>query len=106
MYPAYSAKKAAVNQLTVSLAVTYADRGIRANAVLPGVIDTPMVARGLDDGLSDDERRARRDAMSPTGRMGTPWDVARAALFLASDAAAYINGVCLPVDGGLSARCG
>lgn len=48
--------------------------------------------------------RARRDAMSPTGRSGTPWDVANAALFLASDDAAYVNGVCLPVDGGLAAR--
>jgi NAD(P)-dependent dehydrogenase (short-subunit alcohol dehydrogenase family) len=48
---------------------------------------------------------AARDAMSPTGRMGTPWDVANAALFLASDDAAYINGVTLPVDGGLTVRC-
>ncbi|WP_088289978.1 SDR family NAD(P)-dependent oxidoreductase [Kineosporia sp. A_224] len=106
VYPVYSATKAAVNQLTVSLALTYAGRGIRANAVLPGLIDTPLTAGFGAEGLTAEQARARRDALSPTGRMGTPWDVARAALFLASDDAAYVNGVCLPVDGGLSARCG
>lgn len=102
-YPAYMAGKAALNQLTVALALTHARDGIRANAVLPGYIDTPLVGRQLH--TADPERaRAERDALSPTGRMGSPWDVANAALFLASDAAAYVNGVCLPVDGGLSAR--
>jgi NAD(P)-dependent dehydrogenase (short-subunit alcohol dehydrogenase family) len=103
VYPAYSAAKAAVNQLTVSLALTYADRGLRANAVLPGLIDTPLIAGGL---ARDPHERAARHARSPTGRMGTPEDVANVAVFLASDRAAYVNGVCLPVDGGLSARCG
>jgi NAD(P)-dependent dehydrogenase (short-subunit alcohol dehydrogenase family) len=103
VYPAYSAAKAAVNQLTVSLALTYAKRGIRVNAILPGLIDTPLVARDLVDGPAD---LAARHARSPTGRMGSPWDVANAAVFLASDRAAYINGVCLPVDGGLAARAG
>jgi NAD(P)-dependent dehydrogenase (short-subunit alcohol dehydrogenase family) len=104
-YPAYMAAKAAVNQLTVSLALTHARHGIRVNAVLPGLIDTPLVERQLhtDPGRAA-EARARRDDASPTGRMGTPWDVANAAVFLASDDAAYVNGVCLPVDGGLSAR--
>ena len=97
VYPAYAAAKAGVNQLTVSLALAYADRGIRANAVLPGLIDTPLV------GEAD---TAARHAASPTGRMGSPWDVAEAALFLASDRAAYVNGVLLPVDGGLAMRCG
>lgn len=105
VYPAYSATKAALNQLTTSIALTYAHQGIRANAILPGLIDTPLVARQI---VGDDESVERvvreRDAMSPTGRMGTPWDVANAAAFLASDEAAYINGVCLPVDGGLAAR--
>ena len=102
VYPAYSAAKAGVNQLTVSLALTYARRGLRANAILPGLIDTPH-ASGLGAGGPDSA--AARHARSPTGRMGSPEDVANAAVFLASDRAAYINGVCLPVDGGLAARC-
>jgi NAD(P)-dependent dehydrogenase (short-subunit alcohol dehydrogenase family) len=103
VYPAYSAAKAGVNQLTVSLALTYAARGIRANAILPGLIDTPLVRGEL---AGDAAALAARHARSPTGRMGSPYDVANAAVFLASDRAAYINGVCLPVDGGLAARCG
>ena len=104
-YPAYMAAKAAVNQLTVSLALTHARDGIRVNAILPGLIDTPLVGQQLHtDPAHAAEARARRDEASPTGRMGTPWDVANAAVFLASDDAAYVNGVCLPVDGGLSAR--
>jgi NAD(P)-dependent dehydrogenase (short-subunit alcohol dehydrogenase family) len=65
-----------------------------------GTIDTPLAAH-----LARGEAGARDEA-SPTGRSGTPWDVAHAAAFLASDEAAYVNAVCLPVDGGLSARCG
>jgi len=106
-YPAYMAAKAAVNQLTVALALTHARDGIRVNAVLPGLIDTPLVGQQLYTGAGDlDDARARRHEASPTGQMGTPWDVAHAAVFLASDDAAYINGVCLPVDGGLRAKCG
>jgi NAD(P)-dependent dehydrogenase (short-subunit alcohol dehydrogenase family) len=102
-YPSYMAAKAAVDQLTVSVALTYAAQGIRANAVLPGLIDTPLVG---DQIAADAEAaRAERARRSPTGRCGSPWDVARASVFLASDDAAYINGVCLPVDGGLTARC-
>jgi NAD(P)-dependent dehydrogenase (short-subunit alcohol dehydrogenase family) len=103
VYPAYNAAKAGVNQLTVSIALTYADRGIRANAILPGLIDTPLVGARLTTGPA---ALAARHARSPTGRMGSPHDVANAAVFLASDRAAYVNGVCLPVDGGLAARCG
>ncbi|MFD7008457.1 SDR family NAD(P)-dependent oxidoreductase [Rhodococcus jostii] len=105
-YPSYAATKAAVNQLTLALALEYAARGIRANAILPGLINTPLVAQQLVDGDKEAAHAAlaARDAASPTGRMGTPWDVANAAVFLASDDAAYINGVCLPVDGGLSVR--
>lgn len=100
-YPAYSAAKAALNQLTVSVALEYASRGIRANAILPGLIDTPLVGNQL---AITAEEIAARHALSPTGRMGSPWDVANAAVFLASDRAAYINGVCLQVDGGLGGR--
>ena len=101
-YPAYMAGKAALDQLTVSIALSYARRGIRANSILPGLIDTPLVGSQLH--LRDRARaRVERDEASPTGKMGSPWDVANAAVFLASDDAAYINGVCLPVDGGLAA---
>jgi NAD(P)-dependent dehydrogenase (short-subunit alcohol dehydrogenase family) len=102
VYPVYSAAKAGLNQLTVSLALTYAADGIRVNAVLPGLIETPMVTAQV---TSDPAALAARHALSPTGRMGSPRDVANASVFLASDRAAYVNGVCLPVDGGLSARC-
>lgn len=102
VYPVYSAAKAGVNQLTVSLALTYARDGLRANAIMPGLIETPMVSRQV---TSDPAALAARHALSPTGRMGRPQDVADAAVFLASDRAAYINGVCLPVDGGWSASC-
>jgi NAD(P)-dependent dehydrogenase (short-subunit alcohol dehydrogenase family) len=101
-YPSYASSKAGLNQLTVSLASTYADRGIRANALLPGLIETPLVTSQI---TGDAEALARRHASSPTGRMGRPEDVAHAAVFLASDLAAYVNGVCLPIDGGLAVRC-
>lgn len=105
VYPAYNAAKAGVNQLTVSIALTYAARGIRANAVAPGLIDTPLVGQQIVEDPTDLEAKlAARHAASPTGRMGSPWDVAEAALFLMSDRAAYINGVVLPIDGGLAAR--
>jgi NAD(P)-dependent dehydrogenase (short-subunit alcohol dehydrogenase family) len=103
-YPAYAAAKAAVNQLTRSLAVQYADRGIRVNAILAGLIDTPLVYRQLSGGRAAADVRAERAALSPTGAMGSPYDIAHAALFLASDEAAYITGTLLPVDGGLHVR--
>ena len=103
-YLAYATSKAAVNQLTQSVALEYAARGIRCNAVLPGLIDTPLVQASLAGAYDGDPEtvRATRDASSPTGRMGDAWDVARASLFLASDESSYVNGHLLVVDGGLS----
>ncbi|OJY76158.1 MAG: 3-oxoacyl-ACP reductase [Rhodospirillales bacterium 70-18] len=108
-YPYYSyyASKAALNQFTKALAVQYARHGIRANTIMPGLMKTPMVEKQIVGQHGDAaEMQRARDAMSPMGRQGDAWDVARAAAFLASDDAAYITGVCLPVDGGLSCLAG
>lgn len=102
-YFGYLTAKAGLNQFTRAIAVRYASSGIRANAVLPGVIDTPLVEQQLGGQFADaGEMRQKRNAASPMGRMGDAWDVAYASLFLASDEAKYITGVCLPVDGGKS----
>jgi len=104
-YAAYYAAKAAVNNFTMGLALQYAKDGIRANAVMPGLMNTPLIHQQISGQYKDAEDMVRaRDAACPMGRMGTAWDVARAALFLASDEAAYITGVSLPVDGGLTCR--
>ena len=104
-YFAYYATKAGVNQATVGLALQYAAKNIRVNAILPGFMDTPLVQQQIAGQYADTaEMMAKRNAACPMGRMGTAWDVANAALFLASDEAQYITGVCLPVDGGVSAR--
>lgn len=104
-YPAYYAGKAAVNHLTASIALEYARRGIRANAIMPGMMNTPHIRQNIvGQYASEAEMVAKRDAMCPMGRMGTGWDVARAAAFLASDEADYITGQCLAVDGGISIR--
>ena len=102
----YGASKAAMNSLVKSMAIENAGYGIRVNAILPGLMDTPMAIerRAREQNVAREEVRAGRDRMVPLLRkMGTGWDVARAAAFLASDDASYITGVCLPVDGGLSA---
>jgi NAD(P)-dependent dehydrogenase (short-subunit alcohol dehydrogenase family) len=102
-YFAYYAAKAAVNQATVALAMQYARQGIRANCIMPGLIDTPLIYRQISGQYaSTEEMVAARSAAVPLGRMGTAWDVANAAVFLASDEAQFITGVCLPVDGGQS----
>jgi meso-butanediol dehydrogenase/(S,S)-butanediol dehydrogenase/diacetyl reductase len=90
---AYSASKSAVIQFSRMLAKNYAPLGVRVNCICPGVIDTPMM-HGRDLSLYLER--------IPAGRTGTPADVARAALFLCSDYASYINGAVLPVDGGAS----
>ncbi|CAH1692793.1 3-oxoacyl-ACP reductase [Hyphomicrobiales bacterium] len=102
-YFSYMAAKSGVNQFTRGLAVQYASQGIRANAILPGVMDTPLIYKQIAGNFADrEEMLRRRNAASPMGRMGDAWDVAQAAVFLASDEADYITGVCLPVDGGKS----
>lgn len=102
-YFAYYATKAAVNQATVALALQYAPHGIRANAILPGLIDTPLIYNQISGQYgSVDEMVAARNRLVPLGRMGEAWDVAHAAVFLASDEAKFVTGVCLPVDGGQS----
>lgn len=103
----YAASKAAINQLTVTVALEHAAQGIRCNAILPGLMNTPMIVEPYRASFgSVDEMIAKRDAMCPTGKMGDAWDVAHAACFLASDEAKYITGVLLPVDGGFTARAG
>jgi NAD(P)-dependent dehydrogenase (short-subunit alcohol dehydrogenase family) len=102
-YFAYYATKAAVNQATVALAMQYARQGIRANCIMPGLIDTPLIYRQISGQYASvEEMVAARNAAVPVGRMGTAWDIANAAVFLASDEAQFITGVCLPVDGGQS----
>ncbi|PVE21787.1 3-oxoacyl-ACP reductase [Microvirga sp. KLBC 81] len=102
-YFAYYATKAAVNQATVALAMQYARQGIRANCIMPGLIDTPLIYKQISaQYASVEEMVAARNAAVPMGRMGTAWDIADAAVFLASDEARFITGVCLPVDGGQS----
>ncbi|HRO81469.1 MAG TPA: SDR family NAD(P)-dependent oxidoreductase, partial [Alicycliphilus denitrificans] len=100
---AYKTSKGAVNTFTQHLAYENAAHGVRANAILPGLIDTPMAIerRAQERGVSREVVRAEREAMVPMKRMGSAWDVAHAAVFLASDEARYITGVLLPVDGGL-----
>lgn len=102
-YFSYYASKSAVNHMTRALAVRYAPHGIRANAILPGVMNTPLIHKQISGQFQNtDEMIRARNAASPMGRMGDAWDVAYAALFLASDEAKYVTGVCLPVDGGKS----
>ncbi len=106
---AYKASKAALNAYTQSLAIGNAKYGIRANVIMPGLMNTPMAIDGIAAATGVDKQTLieQRDAMVPLrGKMGTAWDVAHAALFLASDESGFITGVALPVDGGQSARIG
>jgi len=106
-YTSYAASKAAVLQFTKSLALQYAGKGIRANVILPGLMDTPMIVEPLKDAYGEggvEKMIAARNEQCPLGRMGDAWDVAYAALFLASDEAKYITAVELLVDGGLTAK--
>lgn len=108
-YATYYASKAAMNQLTKSVAVEYAPKGVRVNCVLPGLMKTPMVEKST--GLAGEYAKGDveemwkvRDSQVPMGHMGDAWDVANAALFLVSDDANYITGVELLVDGGITLK--
>tara|TARA_R110000787_G_scaffold38793_34_gene97591 strand:- start:2869 stop:3735 length:867 start_codon:yes stop_codon:yes gene_type:complete len=109
----YSATKGAMIQFTKNIALQHARAGIRANCVLPGYIDTPFILREVNGRPSytykgyetAEEYRAARNAIIPSGRMGTGFDVAYASLFLASDEATHITGIELTVDGGVTATC-
>ena len=108
-YVAYKATKAAMVSFTEQLAYQNASYGIRANVILPGLMNTPMAVdtRAREFKKTRAEIEAQRDAQVPLRKkMGTGWDVANAALFLASDEANFITGVTLPVDGGASVRRG
>jgi len=100
----YGATKAAMNQMTKYAAMEYAARGVRANTVLPGMIDTPRIARVAGEWSPEgfDAARRKRDALCPMGRTGTPWEIAYAIAFLLSDEARYITATELVVDGGLT----
>ena len=108
-YVSYAASKAAMNQMTRTTAVEYAARHIRVNAILPGLMKTPMVehSAGIAASYANGDVEAMwraRDAQVPMGHMGDAWDVANAALFLASDESKYVTGIELVVDGGVTLK--
>jgi len=96
---AYSASKTAIDGMTRAMAVELSGKGIRVNSIAPGFIYSEMTAKALD---SDPERKAKVFGRTPMGTMGQPMDIGEAAYFLASDAAKFITGIVLPVDGGNS----
>ena len=109
-YVSYSASKAAVLGLSRSVSLQYAKQGIRSNVLMPGLMDTPMVqqpsislAKGYQT-ASLEELSVKRNQQCPMGHMGDAWDVAGAALWLASDESKYVTAAEIVVDGGLSAR--
>ena len=107
-YVSYSATKGGVLQLTQSVALEYAEKGVRVNSILPGLMNTPMIVEPLKGVYADgdvDKMIEMRNEQVPMKTMGDAWDVAHAALFLASDEARYITGTQLVVDGGLTCKC-
>ncbi|PTM40967.1 SDR family oxidoreductase [Bosea sp. 124] len=104
-YISYYASKAAVNHFTRAIAMQYAEKGIRANTVLPGLMDTPHIYEAMKAHYTDfTEMQRKRAEVTPMKRMGDGWDIAHAALFLASDESKYITGIDLCVDGGLHCK--
>jgi NAD(P)-dependent dehydrogenase (short-subunit alcohol dehydrogenase family) len=98
---AYTASKGAVIALTKSLAVQFAPRGVRSNAICPGPIETPLLTEWL---LADPEAKRVRLARNPSGRFGKPEDIVNAGIFLASDESAWTNGAVLVLDGGITSN--
>jgi NAD(P)-dependent dehydrogenase (short-subunit alcohol dehydrogenase family) len=96
---AYTASKGGVLSMTREIAVEFARQNIRANAICPGPVETPL----LKTIMSDPDRRQRRMVHIPPGRLAQPQEIANAALFLASDESSYVNGATFVVDGGLTA---
>src|SRR5450631_613847 len=110
-YVTYATTKAAMDQMTRTSAVEFAPSHVRVNAILPGLMKTPMVehSAGLAQSYAKGDVEAMwraRDAQVPMGHMGEAWDVANAALFLASDESRYITGIELVVDGGITCKAG
>ena len=106
---AYKTSKAGVNALTHTIAMQYAAKGIRANCIMPGLLNTPMAIEGISKAMKIDKEeliKRRSKAVPLKGGMGDGWDTAYGALFLASDEAKFITSVMLPIDGGQSARIG
>ena len=101
--PVYCASKGAIVQLTKALALDYAAHNIRVNAICPGIIDTAMFDQFAQAMLDPQKARAAANCEQPIGRLGTPQECAEAALWLVSDAASFVTGVALPVDGGITA---
>ena len=108
-YPSasYNTSKGAINQLTQNIAIQYADQNIRANCVLPGLMNTPHITEYLKNAYGEEgvgQMIEKRNALCPMKKMGDAWDVAYASLFLASDEAKYITGANLVVDGGITCK--
>ncbi len=102
--PPYSASKAGVIQLTRAAAIEYAAQGIRVNALCPTIVHTPLLERFIRSRPDPEATIEALETFNPLPGMPTPEDVAAAALFLASDEAAFITGIALPIDGGYTAR--
>lgn len=100
---AYCASKGAVIAFTKQVAIQYAGTGVRCNCICPGTVDSPWVGRLLAETGDPDERRKQLIARQPMGRLGEPEEIAKAALYLASDDAAFVTGTELVIDGGLVA---
>lgn len=105
---AYASSKAALHQLTQQIAMQYARQNIRANTVIPGMLETPMAVEPIRRHFTDSWREVleQRHQLCPGGRMGDAHDVAWAVVYLASDEAKFVNGIELLVDGGMSCQVG